>query len=118
MVLTSERRAKFEQREAINERLATLGVPPMIGWTPKLGLMGTRAEEIMAWLGEQKEGTVTHFVALDDWDLEDAETPPVSESSQAAARALRDHFVKTHPDTGLEESHGDEALCILGVEAS
>jgi len=42
VVLTSERRAKAEQREAINDRLEVFGLPQLRGWTTKLGLAGTR----------------------------------------------------------------------------
>jgi len=65
------------------------------------------------WLEEQEVGSVTHYCALDDWDLTDEETPPVSEESRAAACSIREHFVRTDPDVGLQERHRDEALRIL-----
>ena len=68
MVLTSERRGNAEQRDAIDARLEKYGLGKMLGWTNKLGLSGTRAEEILEWL-TSREGEVTHWVAVDDWDL-------------------------------------------------
>jgi hypothetical protein len=43
---------QVEQREALDQRLEELGLPKMLGYTPKLGITGTRSEEILDWLGD------------------------------------------------------------------
>lgn len=109
MVLTSTWRLKADSLQMITDVLAELNVissgknshlHPM-QLTPDLQGLGTRCDEIIAWLQQYLQKHVhaaVSFAILDDQDV------LVSEGS-AIQRALRSHFVQIDDEVGLTSQH-------------
>jgi Swiss Army Knife RNA repair-like protein len=75
---------------------------PIVAKTPVLH-SSNRGEEIRAWLDTHPG--VTHFAIIDD-------------DADAGDCGLRDHFVRTTFQRGLEMAHVDRLLQLLGATAS
>lgn len=109
IVLTSTWRLKADSLQMITDVLTELDVisstvdshlRPM-QLTPDLQGLGTRCDEIVAWLQQylQKHGHVAvSFAILDDQDVLVSEGP-------AMQHALRSHFVQTDDEVGLTSEH-------------
>jgi hypothetical protein len=92
----------------VDAALATAGLPATRAITPIKGFR-SRVAEIVHWLKQNPE--VAAFVALDDMDLRTG-------TGGKGSSAIADHFVQTHPTTGLTEADADQAILILGANST
>lgn len=107
IVLSSSWRTTEFGRNEVMHQLVRHGMPSFMACTPSLA-DHSRAEEILAWVQENKAVyNIVNFVALDDMDL------PVLAPDRAF---FRRHTVVTDPFEGLTEAKASEAIAILTDE--
>ena len=112
VILSSAWRTDPQGRSEVSVQLGLHGIPTFRDWTKQLpgNPEEQRPKEILEWVRAHQPST---WVAIDDWDLVDPESPPVTESSVQAATTLQGHFVRTNQDVGLTAQLANDARAAL-----